>query len=433
MELFVEMSYSVEILLGALIFLQGMPHRKPFLLRFAAALAIVLLAGWVFAQFKHRNEIASLISLQLTIVCTIFCMGFAFAGSLVSVLSACVSGVAAQHIGHHISRLAAELPWIEHWSNLLEAFCVAFVYLVILLLLGRRLRSNRYYEYNDPRITAVSVVIVLVCTGITRLMRLAGEIDFFTTLATALYAITCCVMALFLELFLFYNLRQENERRLLLRIHEEERRQFQTSKENAELLNIKYHDLKHKLVALQGRLPQREIDSMRSIIDTYDSTYHTGSEVLDIILNEKARHCRSRGIALTCMGHGSQLEFMDAMDVYSLFGNLLENAITAAEKLTEPQKRIISLVIEQKGSLIYIDVMNYFQGPVPAMENGLPHTTKQGESGYHGFGLRSVRSIARKYRGDLTVRMQDGIFTAQIYLLKEEPARSEPQTAAAPA
>lgn len=161
---------------------------------------------------------------------------------------------------------------------------------------------------------------------------------------------------------------------------------------------------------------------MRSIIDTYDSLYHTGSEVLDIILNEKNLRCRGKGVSITCMGSGKPLEGLDNMDVYSLFGNLLENAITAVEQLPEPRQRIISLVIQQKGNFVYIDVMNFFRGQAPQLEDGLPRTTKQEEQGFHGYGLRSVRAIARKYRGDLSVRCQDGIFTAQVYLLPGEAA-----------
>lgn len=421
MDLFIRMSYTIEILMGALLFLQALPRRAHFVPRLAAGLAAALLAGWGFSYLKPLGELGNLINLQLTIVGAILCMWFAFAGPFVTVLSACVSGVAVQHIGHHISRLAAELPWVPHWSNPLEFVCVCAVYLVLYLTLGRWLRNNRYYEYTDPRITAVSVVIVLVCTGITRLLRLAGWMNFYTTVATALYAITCCVLALFFEFFLYYNLRKESEHLLFRRIHEEERRQYEISRDNAEMLSIKSHDLKHKLVALEGRLPQKEIDSMRSIIDTYDSIYHTGSEVLDIILNEKNLRCRSRGISITCMGSGRGLAALDNMDVYSLFGNLLENAITAVEQLAEPQKRIISLVIQQKGSLVSIDVMNFYQGTLQ-MEEGLPHTTKQEERGYHGYGLKSVRAIARKYKGDLNVRCEDGIFTAQVYLLQDEVA-----------
>ncbi len=420
MQLFIRMSYTIEILLGALVFLQALPRRNRFPVRMAAALAAVWMGGYGLSFLRELGELSNLVSLQLTIVVIVLCMWFAFEAPFMNILSACVSGVAAQHIGHHISRLAAELPWVEHWSNLLEFFCVSAVYLVLYATLGRRLRNIGYYEHTDSRIAAVSVVIVLVCTGITRLLRLAWPLNFYATVATALYAITCCVLALFFEFFLYYNLRRESEHTLFRRIHEEERRQYEISRDSAEMLSIKTHDLKHKLVALEGRLPKGEIDSMRSIIETYDSIYHTGSEVLDIILNEKNLRCRSKDITVTCMGSGRYLNFMDTMDIYSMFGNLMENAVTAAEQLETPQKRIISLVIQRKGSFVYIDVRNFYRQTELQLEAGLPRTTKQEEQGYHGYGLKSVRAIARKYKGDLTVRMEDGIFTAQVYLLQEE-------------
>ena len=359
MQLFIRTSYTIEILLGALVFLQAVPRREAFVPRFAAAVIAVWTAGWIFSCLRPLGELGNLVSLQLTIVSVVLCMWFAFAGKFRVILSACVSGVAAQHIGHHISRLASVLPWVEHWTNLLEFFCVSVVYLVLLALLGRRLRRERYYEHADSRIVAVSVVIVLICTGITRLQRLAGPTNTYTVVDTSLYAITCCVLALFFEFFLYYTLRREHEHALFRRIHEEERRQYEISRDNAELLSIKSHDLKHKLVALEGRLPRSEIDSMRRIIDTYDSIYHTGSEVLDILLNEKTLRCRNKGITITCMGSGKALEKMDNMDMYSLFGNLLENAITAVEQLEDPRQKIISMVIQKKGSVVYIDEMNY--------------------------------------------------------------------------
>ena len=77
-------------------------------------------------------------------------------------------------------------------------------------------------------------------------------------------------------------------------MHEEERRQYELSKETAEVLSIKYHDLKHQLVALERKLPQNEIHSIHKILDTYDSIYHTGNEALDIILNEKPCDARQK-------------------------------------------------------------------------------------------------------------------------------------------
>ena len=144
MQLFIRMSYTMEILLGALVFLQAMPRRDAFVPRFLAALAAVWTGGYVLSFLRDRGELGNLVSLQLTIVVIVLSLWFAFAGQFRDVLSGCVSGVAAQHIGHHISRLAAELPWVERWSNLLEFFCVAAVYAALFCLLGRRLRRDRY-------------------------------------------------------------------------------------------------------------------------------------------------------------------------------------------------------------------------------------------------------------------------------------------------
>lgn len=419
MQVLVDMSYPVEILLGALVFLQAVPRRRHFAPRFALGVVLALAGGWALSPLRDQGEIANMMALQLIIACTVLCMWVAFAGSFVSVLSACVSGVAAQHIGHHVSRLVAELPWIPHWTNALELVCACVVYLILYLALGRRLRDSRYYDYADPKLMLVSAAIILVCTGITRLLRMAGQLNPFGVAATALYAITCCVLALLIEFSLYNGLRRESENRLMRRIHEEERKQYEASRENAELLNVKYHDLKRILSTLEGRLPQGDIDSLRNAISSYDSTYHTGNETLDIILNEKAASARERGISLTCMGSGDNLSFMEAMDVYSLFGNLVDNAMTAVELLDEPQRRVISIVMERKGSFLYVDTMNYFQGEVPELKDGLPLTSKETERGYHGYGLRSVQAVARKYGGDLSIQFGDGIFAAHVYLVDD--------------
>lgn len=418
-ETLVQMSYPVEILLGALVFLQAVPRRKHFPLRLVVGVALALAGSWALSPLRDMGEAANMVALQLTIVCCILCMGIAFAGSFIVVLSACVSGVAAQHIAHHVSRLIAELPQVPHWSNGLEFACACAVYLLLYLTLGRQLRSGHYFEYADPRLMAVSAAIVLVCTGITRLLRMAGALNTFGVVATALYAITCCVLALLIEFSLYDRLRQESENRLMRRIHEEERKQYEARRENAELLSVKYHDLKHMLSTLEGRLPKGDIESLLDAINAYDGIYHTGNETLDIILNEKAARMRERGISLTFMGSGSCLSFMDALDVYSLFGNLMDNAMTAVERIDEPQNRVISFVVEQRGSLLYVDAMNYFQGAVPELKDGLPLTSKETERGYHGYGLRSVRALAQKYDGDLSVRFTDSIFAAHVYLMND--------------
>lgn len=137
-----------------------------------------------------------------------------------------------------------------------------------------------------------------------------------------------------------------------------------------------------------------------------------------IILNEKSLRCRSRGIALTYMGPGAELSFLDDMDLYSMFGNILENAITAADQFSQPEKRVVGMTIERKGNFVLLNTVNYLPKGL-AFADGLPQTTKQGEKGYHGYGLKSIREIARRYHGDVSISATGGIFRLRVYLMNE--------------
>lgn len=415
MEIFRMFNYIVEILLAELAFLSVCPRRKGFPFRLAAVAAILLPVGYLCTLLRREGALVAFLATTAALAVTILGMYLCFDGNFLSILSICTAGVALQHIGHHLSRLIVLLPFFGEWNSVHEAVCCAVLTLIAFLLV----RGKRYHEHYDPRLTAVSAVVVLLCTGVTRFLWLSGALNIYATICTALYAITCCVLALFIQFFLYRFIHFQSEYLILRRISEEERRQYELSRENTELLNVKCHDLKHKLVGLEARLPKQELDSMRDIIDSYDSTYHTGLEVLDIILNEKNQRCRNRGIALTCMGCGGGLDFMDTIDVYSLFGNILENAIDAVESIESSEKKTISLIIECKGGFIFIHVINYMPPTSLSFTDGLPETTKTSEPGYHGFGLKSVRSIAQKYHGDVTAAAEDDIFKVCVYMMGE--------------
>ena len=418
MELLTRFSYAAEIWLGALLFLWRYPRRSVFPLRLLAAAAVSLAVGALGQSMQWHGQTAGFLGYQLTIWTVTATLYGCFEGPFLPILSACVAGVAAQHIGHHLSRIALLALERTMWSPGLEWGAVAAVYLVLALTLGRTLGKRSWHAYYDPRVSAVSVVIILICTGITRFLRLGEPLNAYAVICTSLYAIVCCGLALFVQFFLCYFVQVNSEYLLLQRISQAERRQYESSRENAEQLKMQYHDLKHKLVSLGGQLPKSEIDSMRSIIDAYDNTYHTGLDPLDLVLNEQNARCRSRGITLTCMG-GKELSFVDSMDIYSLFGNILENAITAVEKIEPAERRLISLVIERRGNFVYIDGVNFMEGPVPDFADGLPQTTKTEELGYHGYGLKSVRAITRKYGGDVAVHAEDGIFRLSAFLMDE--------------
>ena len=68
--------------------------------------------------------------------------------------------------------------------------------------------------------------------------------------------------------------------------------------------------------------------------------------VLDVILTAKERACADRGITFTAVADGSLLSGMSSMDIASLFGNALDNAIEATSKLPKYEQRLIKLAFQ---------------------------------------------------------------------------------------
>ena len=64
-----------------------------------------------------------------------------------------------------------------------------------------------------------------------------------------------------------------------------------------------------------------------------------------------------------------------------------------------------------------IHISNYFSGTLQ-IEDGLPKTSKTGEEGFHGYGMKSMKLIAEKYGGSLRASAEGELFTLDIYLMK---------------
>lgn len=71
--------------------------------------------------------------------------------------------------------------------------------------------------------------------------------------------------------------------------------------------------------------------------------------MLDVILSDYSLRCRKSEVQLTCMADGGKIAFMDELDVYSLFGNMLENALEYEQTVTEKENRFISLTVHSDG------------------------------------------------------------------------------------
>ena len=193
---------------------------------------------------------------------------------------------------------------------------------------------------------------------------------------------------------------------------------YQMNQESVDIVNRKYHDLKHQIAILRSEIPGEQkteyLDQMEKEISTYETQNKTGNKYLDTILTGKSIRCQREQISLTCVADGAQLDFMDVMDMSVLFGNALDNAIEAVCKLNDPEQRLIHLSVNQEKGFVRIHIENRCADDF-VVKNRFPGTSKM-DTRYHGFGLKSIKKTVDKYHGSLTIHAEGGWFELRILL-----------------
>jgi hypothetical protein len=200
------------------------------------------------------------------------------------------------------------------------------------------------------------------------------------------------------------------------RIFQSQYEQYKISRDSIELINRKYHDLKHQIAVLRSENNSGKrisyLDDMENEIKKYEALNKTGNLVLDTVLTGKSLYCAKHGVHMTCVADGALLRFMDVMDLCTIFGNALDNAIESVMQIKDREKRLIHITLFSKNDMIMLRFENYYEGEV-LFEGDLPVTTKKAIA-FHGYGLKSIRYSTEKYGGYITVKTRNKWFELNV-------------------
>lgn len=217
-------------------------------------------------------------------------------------------------------------------------------------------------------------------------------------------------------------LRVRNELESVKQILQNQFEQYQRSQEAIEMINYKYHDLKHYILALRSADNSESrnacLDRMEEEIRDYGAQSQTGHEVLDTILTAKQLTCMKNQIMITTVLDGSAFSFMDTIDICSIFGNALDNAIECELKISNPQNRLIHVYAGVQRMFLIIRFENYCEDELELKED-LPVSTKK-DRAFHGYGLKSLRYTVRKYGGEVDISKQNNWFYLKILIPIEQ-------------
>ncbi len=213
----------------------------------------------------------------------------------------------------------------------------------------------------------------------------------------------------------------EREVRELEQIVSQQVENYRISEDSIDLVNRKYHDLKHQIEYLRGDLSEPEktafLDEMEKEVQVYEATNRTGNHVVDTVLMQKQLRAQRQQIKMTVVADGHAMDFLSTAEICSLLGNALENALEAASKVADPAERLVSVSLDETRGFMRLRVENRFEGKV-RMRNGLPETTAVTNRHLHGFGVRSMQAVAEAHGGNVAIETADGWFVLKVLIPK---------------
>lgn len=364
------------------------------------------------------------------IIAVLLMIGFIYGCCDISLTDAGYFGM----IAFVAAEFTASIEWqivCFFWNGIVPAVIIQIVMLVLIygsvaVILYKMLHMHlpkdgkmgiSLKEYISGLVIAIAVFAVSNISFLTENTPFSGRYSFeignIRTLVdlggiAILYAhlIQCC------------ELRVRKELEAVQNVLQNQYVQYKQSRESIELINYKYHDLKHQIAVLRSEEDPKKreefLNRMEEEIRQYEAQNKTGNKVLDTVLTTKSLYCAKHGITFTCVADGTLLDFMDVMDICSIFGNALDNAIECELKIQEKEKRLIHVTVSKQKQFLILRFENYCEETLQYQE-GTPVTTKK-EKEFHGYGLKSIQYTVNKYDGAVSVNLEDNWFELKVLI-----------------
>ena len=327
-----------------------------------------------------------------------------------------------QHFSERIYELAKlGIPSIPLWEwFLLLTLITVVIYFLFYLFFIRGFDYSSFNKVVDHKLQVIASLIIIFSAiylnnAITGNARDATNYQFVKAYTFVLTIIISFLVVAW-EISIVSAQKATFEKEKLNELLIEERKHYEKDKEDREILNIKYHDIKHLLNNANSNMDKVVFKEIKNTLGLYESIYKTGSEAIDVILSKKSKYCSDNGIKFTCLVDGTQLSALSPYENYSLFENAIDNAIEAVSKCV-PEKKIISISQQTDEKETKLTFTNYFTGNI-IFKKELPQSLK--DPNFHGYGIKSIKMLAEKYGGSIQAKTQGDIFILIVKLPKNK-------------
>lgn len=311
--------------------------------------------------------------------------------------------------------------WVGFENALLRTLFVFVFYLLI-----RRRTPSADFELSKP-LWRLLLLLTLPPLGIVLsliLFRSPYSSDMGTMLADAvLFTIAILSFAgLFRAMFVLERQQKLEQENALARYNQ---KYYETMEQQQFEIRRLKHDLANHLQALLALTDEKRTAYLEELIDNPAFArviQYSKDATVNAVLTAKESRMRGLGISFHANVQIAEELPYEKADICALFANALDNAIEACEIWMKEtgQKPEIMLTARAAKGLLAVRVKNPlctsggYTGEMRQADH-LPHTTKQ-DAANHGFGLKSMREVVKKYGGNMEIRRENGEFDLFLYM-----------------
>ncbi|QOL34141.1 sensor histidine kinase [Bifidobacterium lemurum] len=298
-----------------------------------------------------------------------------------------------------------------------EIYAIILIARIIVLCLSYLMCRNFTYQVNYKDFILLTTVFIFA------IVFFMSDVYMHLNLGVAgdrlHYIVSTALPAAGIMTFLYakntmYLREQEQRGKLQIAQLQQQFAYYQEKMKDEERVRSIYHDLKNHLLVMENRQNTEETRQMaktlRSQITAYEDYAHTGNDFLDIIVKDKAAKAREKQIDFSAMVDFHGIDFIEPLDISTIFGNAIDNAIEASEKLPE-SKRLITVKAERFRDMLLITVENN----TPPGNHLTERTTKQDRL-VHGFGIPNIKKAVEKYGGQCSFQQEEGTYRLNILI-----------------
>lgn len=266
-------------------------------------------------------------------------------------------------------------------------------------------------------ISTLSFAIIQVALNESRL----SEATSLMLLLSEIGLIVLNIICLYIMISLNQSNRTAEELKLKEQQHKHDIQYAETVRSQYQEIRQIRHDIKQHLAVVSGLqldgkidTAQRYISDISSDLDRIEMFMDVGNDFVNAILNSKLSIAKSKGIEVLC-NSSSEIGGISEYDLCNLIGNMLDNAIEAAEKTGD--NAVVEVSIHSDKYKLMITVSNSIPQSVLSCNSELKTTKSKTE--LHGFGVKSIETIAEKYGGSVDFYEENLTFFCRVVLCKQ--------------